>query len=167
MTIREAQRLFERMEQQVDDAAERGFQKVLDRGLALARRQTSGRRSLRELRRRDNPYAKRHGSPLLDPARVNTHSPGGLLSRWFKSGQFGASSQVLGKGDRMPGRVLGSGTRDLRGAIVNDDPVTEYLEGTTVMFPRPVAEAVEKKLEAEAESIVAKAVQGVLSRYAT
>lgn len=166
MTIREAQRLFERMEQQVDDAAERGFRKVLDRGLALARRQTSGRRSLSELRRRDHPYAKRHGSPLLDPAKVNSQS-GDLLSRWFPAGQFGASTQVLGKGDKMPGRVLGSGARDLRGAIVNDDPVTEYLEGTTVMFRRPVAEAVEKKLEAEAESIVGKAIERVLSRYAT
>lgn len=166
MTIRDAQRLFERMEQQVDDAAERGFQKALDRGLALARRQTSGRRSLSELRRRDYPYATRHGSPLLDPAKVNSQT-GGLLSRWFKSGQFGGSTQVLGKGDKMPGRVLGQSVRDLRGAIVNDDPVTEYLEGTTIMFPRPVADAVEKKLEAEAESIVAKAVQGVLSRYAT
>lgn len=166
MTIREAQRLFERMDQQVDDATERGFKKVLDRGLALARKQTSGRRSLSELRRRDYPYAKRHGSPRLDPAKVNSQS-GDLLSRWFPAGQFGASTQVLGKGDKMPGRVLGSGTRDLRGSIVNDDPVTEFLEGTTIMFPRPVAEAVEKKLEAEAESIVAKAVQGVLSRYAT
>lgn len=36
--------MFERMEQQVDDAAERGLKKGLDRGLALARKQTQAQK---------------------------------------------------------------------------------------------------------------------------
>lgn len=163
MTIRDAQRLFERLERQVDDAVEHGFERVLDRGLALARRQTSGRRSLAELRRLDHPYARRHGTPLLDPAIVNVQS-GALLSRWYKTGQYVAPVRVPAVG---ASRTLGSRSRDLRGAIVNDAPVTQHLEGTRVMFRRPVAEAVEKKLDVDAEAIIARAVTRVLSRYAT
>lgn len=154
MTIRDAQRLFERLERQVDDAVEHGFERVLDRGLILARKQTSGRRSLAELRRLDRPYARRHGSPLLDPALVNMQS-GELLSRWFTTTW----------GSPIPGIALGPGART--GAIINDAPVTQHLEGTRVMFRRPVAEAVEKKLERDADAIIALAVTRVLSRYAT
>ncbi len=146
MTIREAQNLFQRMDRQVGSAVESGLQGVLDRGLAIARQESSGPYSLAELARMDYPYARRHGSPLLDAAKINKQK-GEFAGSWFTAGKFGA----------------GGGS----GQIINDDPKADMLEaGTRVMFPRRIGASVEKKLAVEAEWIVDSKVSRVLSRYA-
>jgi hypothetical protein len=145
VTIGQAIRKIEQLERAADEGAKRGSERLLSRGLSLAKKRTSGRRSLAELRRRDHPYATRHGSPLLEPSIVNIQS-GRLLSRWYAF--------------RLPGGWGGS----YRGRIINDDPATEFLDGTRVMFPRPVARVVSAALGREAESLVAREVARAISR---
>lgn len=104
---------------------------------------SSGPYSLAELRRKDHPYAKRHGSPLLDPGRVNA-----------QTGKFRAS---------WGSRSLGA----LHKQVVNTDPVSEYLvtkdgRGTKYMFHRGVDAAAQEDLVKQMPALTyVKALPGV------
>jgi hypothetical protein len=91
-------------------AASRGFEAALD--------WSSGPFSQADLDRKDNPYARRHGSPLLDPGRINV-----------QTGQFRSGWEV--RGDR------------LHRQIVNDSNVADFLKGTPSMFSRPIWDRIE------------------------
>lgn len=83
--------------------------------LAEAIRLSSGTLSYADLARMDHPYAKRHGTPRLDPSMINTHTD-----------QFRQSWKTRHESD-------GSIT------IYNDAPYAQFLmTGTPTMFRRPV-----------------------------
>jgi hypothetical protein len=93
---------------------------------------SGGRLSLAVLAEMDHPYARRHGSPRLNPAYINTQS-GGFLAGWRKE----------------PGERKGD---VLTHTVHNVSEVAPYLEqldpGTeSRMVPRPLPEAVLASLE--------------------
>jgi hypothetical protein len=108
--------------------------------LSVAERLSSGQVSTRQLRRAGHPYARRHGTPLLNPAIINDQ--GGPFAR----------SWLL----RDPQSENGEETT----AIVNTDPVGDYLaSGTKVMFARPLPDAVVKEVKPRREERVRRAIE--------
>lgn len=80
---------------------------------------SSGALSTAELRRRDHPYARRHGSATEDPQILNSQS-GDFRRAWRAS----AVTRRVGK---------------LTGTVRNTDRKAKYMRGTEKMLPRPVA----------------------------
>ena len=108
--------------------------------LETARRHSSGPLSTAELRRRDHPYARRHGAPQEDPAAINRQS-GAFLAAWESEGPDE-------DGD------------DLTVSVFNTDWKAPLLEaGTRFMFERPLPEAVEAEVEPRAAERVEKALE--------
>lgn len=107
-----------------EDSVLAGIEHGLEDAREEAIRRSSGPYSLAELAAMDHPYARRHGTPLLDPSIVNDQT-GGFRSRW-------RSPEIIRFGPEVSGR------------IVNDADVADWLQnGTPTMVPRPIAEAVE------------------------
>lgn len=103
--------------EQVEDAGDIATSLLLDAAI----RRSSGPWSQDQLDQADNPYAKRHGHPLLDPSMANV-----------QTGAFRAAWQSL-KLSRTHWQV------------VNADPVGRFLvtpdgQGTKFMFHRGVDE---------------------------
>lgn len=95
---------------------------ALDRAISMS----SGPFSLAELAEMDHPYARRHGTPLLEPFIINVQS-GAFRQDWDM-------------------RQVG----DQHFQVFNDNAVADYLDqGTRYMFRRPIAEAVELVTEKE------------------
>lgn len=101
--------------------AERLVQRAADAGLEAAMLWSSGSQSLSDLRRQDHPYARRHGTPLLDPSRINV-----------QSGQFRAAWESRGGG--------------LQRSVVNESEVADYMKGTRSMVSRPIWERIEEAM---------------------
>lgn len=90
---------------------------------------SSGDVSRSDLRKLDNPYAKRHGFPLLDASIINEQT-GFLKSNW-----------------RME---IVSSLKSLKvdGAVINDTWYIDYLvQGTKTMFSRPIDKVLEQYME--------------------
>lgn len=103
---------------------------VAGRAYERARELSRGGYASRDLRRLDHPYARRHGSPKLDPAVVN-----------YGRGVFFGGWRV-----RTPQRYAND---TIQGAVLNEAPQAPYLEGgTETMFPRPLMDRVVGELEA-------------------
>ena len=95
--------------------------------LAAAIVRSSGPYSQLELNQKNNPYAKKHGSPLLDPGTVNVQT-GQFRSMW--------NSHKIDP---------------LHAQVTNSDPIAKYLvtedgEGTQFMFHRGVDDAAQEDL---------------------
>lgn len=124
---------------------ERGFQQGMRDIYALAVRKSSGPFSSSALATMDHPYARRHGSPALDPSTINV-----------QSGAFRAS---------WKGAVTFVGLTVMRAEIVNDDPKADLLErGTRTMFARPIREEIEAQSEAIFTAAIEDAINGTLSQ---
>jgi hypothetical protein len=107
--------LSARLQRNVTTATEENLTDLRD----TARVNSLGPLSTRVLRALGNPFARRHGKPLLDPGIVHQ-----------QSGLFGAS-WVMGGVEQRGG--------DLFAMIWNSDPKAPLLkEGTEMMFARPV-----------------------------
>lgn len=113
---------------------------VAKRGLRDAIRRSSGPFSLSALRQMDHPYATRHGSPLLDPSRINVQK-GVFRSSWEASSGHDWAQ------------------------IRNDDPKTRFFFGTDKMFTRPIGGAVEMELRPFAAAAELDAVNRISARF--
>ena len=86
-----------------------------------AQKRSSGPFSLRELAKRDHPYAVRHGAPRLDSSMINTQS-GAFRSDWTAD-------------------PPSFDDRGVSARLFNDNYVADFLQyGTRTMFRRPIAE---------------------------
>lgn len=121
----------------IDHAVFQAVEATIEQAVQVARERSSGPFSLSQLAKKDFPYAKRHGSPLLPPDMINA-----------QSGEFR---------DAWTGRMTGARTGEIR----NDAPHADFLQfGTKHMFRRPIKEAV----EAEAEQILTTELAESFSR---
>jgi hypothetical protein len=104
--------------------------------LALARKQSSGLVSSRELARMGHPYARRRPRPPGSPAVVNR-----------QSGRFQAAWRVVRTGDRL--------------RLVNDARHARYLNdrGTRLMIRRPITRAVAQAIRRSRERRLRAGVQ--------
>ena len=92
----------------------------------------------------DHPYAKRHGSPQLDPGRINFQT-GDFYHGWNNSKPMAGDSIISGR-------------------IYNLDRVADFLKyGTRFMFARPIEDRVERFLETVATANV-RQVAGAFER---
>ena len=127
-------REFDKLQRAIDDLGQEVLRKALDEGLRLAQKRSSGTLSYKELRRKGHPYAARHANPLEDPSVINRHT------------------------DKFYGAWRAGKTQD-GGQIVNDSPVTKFLEGTRLMHRRPIGERVEEELREIVEKETVSAVK--------
>jgi hypothetical protein len=124
----------------VEASLVRGFAQGMRETYDLAIQKSSGPFSLAALASMDHPYARRHGSPGLDPSTINVQT-GTFRRRWRAS-------------------LVSSGSV-MRFEIVNDDPKAVYLiHGTPTMFARPIDQAIEER----AGPIVEAAIERDLAR---
>lgn len=108
-------------------ALTRGVRRALKETLSLAQEMSSGSMTDKDYRLLDHPFARRHGVALSNPAIINIHS-GEFLEAWSISLPDMSSSEIAGR-------------------VWNDAPVTEFLEGTTKMLPRPIGTELERFLK--------------------
>lgn len=146
VTPKQAANRVRQLDKVIDGTIARAFTAAINDGLHDARELSSGPFSLAELRKRDYPYATRHGSPLLPPAMINAQS-GEFREKW--RGQHTA--------------VAAGGVFQLR----NDSSVADFLNaGTPAMFRRPIADVLTVKLADHAEKRVNEAGARLNKRYA-
>jgi uncharacterized membrane protein YebE (DUF533 family) len=111
---------------------------TLHAGYGLAIEYSSGTYSEDDLARLDHPFATRHGSPQLDPSVINV-----------KSGDFRAAWHTVG-----PTQAAGG----VAGSIINNDPKAQFLQGTRLMFARPIDDRIAHELAPVFEANVIRAV---------
>lgn len=87
---------------------------------------SSGPLKTPELRRRDHPYARRHGEATEDPEVINE-----------QSGRFKRSWRSV--------RPTRTGNR-LRSRLENTDDKAPYMHGTEAMLPRPIIRRVKRRI---------------------
>lgn len=145
-TIRESIAQLEKLRDVIDSGAEAGLHDLVDHGVEVARRLSSGSEitgnlSQADLNRMDNPYARRHGRPRLQPGIINMQR-GVFYAAW--------KSAVLG----------GNYAK-----IVNDSDVADFLQfGTEFMFERPIAQLVEQRLAETVLGILVPSIQKALGQ---
>jgi hypothetical protein len=106
-------------------AIARGVEHAMHDTEREADRRSAGPYSSAELAAKDHPYAKRHGSPQLDPSIVNEQT-GDFREHWKRS------LTVIQKGDY-----------DSR--LINESEHADYLKnGNKFTFRRPIGEALEE-----------------------
>ena len=107
---------------------------------------SSGPYSLQKLADMDHPYAKRHGTPQLDPSIINLQT-GRFRSSW-------ATEAVIWTGGYSVAR------------LINDNPVADKLRlGTQFMFARPVDVRVATETEKPRLSYLDAAMKHVLRKF--
>lgn len=149
MTPNEAARALERMARDltrnVQDAERMSLLDLRDE----AERFSGGPLQARDLARMDHPYARRHGSPRLNPDLVNQQDAG------EDTGRFAAS--WVAEGPEVDGDELVS-------SLFNVDPkAAEFLEdGTDTMFPRRPHEAALEVVAPRREERLERAVDRTL-----
>lgn len=137
MSFSDARRQVRDARREFLSAKRKAAKKIKSGALRIARRESSGPFSQSELNRQNNPYARRHGAPLL-PAEVINRQSGGFFRAWH--------------GDLSESTLK----------IINDSPVAGYLdEGTRTMFRRPIRETIESYLEVSASDILHDALSSV------
>lgn len=119
MRVTDSAGLVSAIERELHSEAGRAVDVATSTLLDAAIRKSSGPFSQPELDSMDNPYAKRHGMPRLDPDQINA-----------QTGQFRAAWQSV---------RLGS----LRARVINTNWKGKYLvtpdgQGTSLMFHRGV-----------------------------
>jgi hypothetical protein len=153
MTPMQAARKLRDVQREIHREAVLAVQKAMRRVKVDARQLSSGTLSLADLRRRDHPYARRHGPlgnvgamPGGDPAVVNRHR-----------GQFYDAWQLY-----LP--VISSPT--ISGKLVNASDVADYLQfGTKTMAPRTIAQALEGRARFYGEQEVSRAMRALETKY--
>ena len=146
MSIAEAVRHFEQAERWFARDLRWDVDRAIDDGLEEARRRSSGRYSLTDLARMDHPYARRHGSPRLDPSVINSQS-GVFRSAWRGDNPMATDGAVSGR-------------------IFNDSAVADYLDkGTRTMFARPIGAAVEETVRPRMFRLAEDSAQELEKRY--
>lgn len=144
MTPDELADQLERIADRIPEELGRALQETTRDALARAQWWSSGGLTERDLRRLDRPYAKRHGSPRLNPDFVNR-----------QSGVFQASWRSGGPAE--------TGDGDLLASVFNVDPKAPYLEQpdggpNSLMFQRHPHEQVAAEVEPRFEQRVALAL---------
>lgn len=142
MTPAQAQRELERAGRALKRELMTAANQAIDRGYSAARGLSSGPLSLKELARRDHPYARRHGpqgnvaqQPRLGTYDMGYQGPGGIN---VQTGQFKAQWEV---DHAQPS------DRGVTAALFNDDEKADLLkEGTRFMVPRPIEQVVEERV---------------------
>lgn len=121
MTAKQALKRVQALQREVKRDAQLAVSRTLTKAKAEARRESSGTFSLKELARKDYPYARRHPSPLLDPARINVQS-GEFREHWNTSLPQAGDSIVSGR-------------------LYNLSRTADFLDGgTRYMVRRPIAD---------------------------
>lgn len=155
MTLAQARRTIEAARRDIRREIVWAAQRALEEARRDALAYSSGPLSLTTLRKRDHPYAKRHGPmgnpnamPGGDPAIVNVQS-GAFKSAWHVD-----HPQMSDSG------------RAIRGRISNQSQVADWLQfGTRFMVPRPIAQAVEASLASHAAEEVSRAERRLALTY--
>lgn len=111
-----------------------------------AQKRSSGPFSLRDLAKKDHPYAVRHGAPRLDPSMINTQS-GAFRSDWSTSGPSFDGTGIAAR-------------------LFNDNEVADFLQyGTRTMFRRPIGEWLGVWMANHAEKEVNAMVQRIERKW--
>lgn len=128
MSPDEFARQLEQMGSQFERSASVAITETLEAAKELAQRYSSGPLSQAELAALDHPFARRHGTPQLDPSIVNV-----------ETGRFRDSWEMEGPNEQGGG---------MHGALWNSSPEAVFLEtGTRYMFERPIADRVQVEIE--------------------
>ncbi len=137
MNARQAAAELRRRIPKLKELHSKAMDEIASYGMKQAIKRSSGPYSMADLRKRDHPYAKRHGSPKLDPSRINVQS-GAFRESWYAV--------------RTPkGR-----------AIINENKVADYLVlGTETMFARPIDKAIEGDIVDRAKFIYAYTLEKI------
>lgn len=123
-----------------DDACLEGLEEGMSETWDYVVYRSSGPYSQPQLDAMDNPYAKRHGRPLLDPGRINVQT-GAFRREW-------RDPETMRSGDGYSSRIL------------NDSDVADFLRlGTRYMFSRPIGPEGEAYAEKATERHVARALR--------
>lgn len=148
-----AQQLRKAM-QDIENAAVAGVRRSITKGVDVARQLSSGPLSVPDKRRRDHPYATRHGELGKTSAQ-----PGGtaaiinIVTGRFKQGWQSEA------GTPQPGTIAS-------GRIVNRDEKADLLtSGTEKMIARPIDFEVEARLRGIAEREIADRVAKAVRKY--
>lgn len=133
-----------RLADELPEALEIAELASLHDGLELAHEFSGGDLTPADLRSLDHPYARRHGTALRDPHRVNRQS-GDFQAAWDSEGPTLS-------GDRM------------ESSLFNTDPKADlYLEyGTEKMVPRQPHEKVAGILEPRRQARIERAIERTL-----
>lgn len=128
----------------IDRTVVRALNKALEDGKQDALEYSSGYFSSKDLAKRDHPFARRHGSPLLPTEIINE-----------QSGEFKGSWRIE--------RVIMPGEG---GQLINDSKVADFLQyGTKTMFDRPIVVVLVKKIADHAEKRLNEAGRQLGTRY--
>lgn len=127
MNINQGRAAIKAVGREIERRAKNAVQKTVNEGLKEAIWWSSGTLSSNQLRKMDHPFARRHGSPLIDPTRINVQS-GEFIEAWQGTHQ------------------------GLKGLIINDSEHADQLKyGTERAFARPIegkiADIVHESLE--------------------
>lgn len=148
MTPQEFAARLERIAEAVPREVSEAVELTQRHALQVADYRSSGTLTAQQLAQKpepDHPFARRHGTPKLDPGFINQ-----------RSGRFRASWRGIGPAVTPDG--------DVKAAAVNIDPKAAlYLEsGTDVMFNRPIADRVAAQVEPTFSVRVEAAVERAL-----
>jgi hypothetical protein len=112
---------LDRFERDLVRRVQRGEQKSAREGVQFAKTRSQGPLTYSDLRKRDHPFAVRHGTPTAEPAVINRHS--GVFERsWRLKPQPSGAAPV----------------------IENIASYAPYLEhGTQSMFRRPIDQSIQ------------------------
>ncbi|WP_395089293.1 hypothetical protein [Armatimonas sp.] len=127
VSTRRALAIFEGLEKRVREVtakAETLTQEDAQRELMEA---SSGGLSTAELRRRDHPYARRHGTAREDPKVINEQT--GKFKRSWRATRPTRTGNLL------------------RSRIRNTDPKAKFMHGTETMVPRPIIRRVRRRIQ--------------------
>jgi hypothetical protein len=128
MNIRQAKAALRGVARDIHREAVRVARTTVAAGENEAKKLSSGPFSMVELAKKDHPYARRHGSPRLDPSVINVQS-GVFRQSWFTSLPTMAQSKVSAR-------------------LVNDSEVADFLQyGTRKMFARPIGDRLQRFIQ--------------------
>jgi len=127
VTTAQALRIFSGLERRIVERVSAAEALTLADAKEEALDASSGTISTAELRRRDHPYAVRHGTAKEDPEVINEQE-GRFKRRW------------------QTRRPIKTGTR-LEGRLRNTDPKAKHMHGTDVMLPRPIIRRVSRRIK--------------------
>jgi hypothetical protein len=102
---------------------------------------SSGPFKLSTLKKMGHPYATRNPRPPLSAGVINTQS-GAFRGNWRPTSSAWSSDELTNR-------------------LVNSDPVSEYMSGTSLMISRPIVERVEQRIAADREQRLEDGVRGV------
>lgn len=118
-TLRQARRDLRYLRGDLKKAAKAVVRQAVTEGKARAYEWSSGPYSLAQLAKMDHPYARRHATPLLDPATINVQT-GTFRRHWAYQAPYETSTGI-------------------KGSVYNDAEIADTLmSGTWLMHRRPI-----------------------------